>query len=111
MIKKCESTDSFGQMFLSTFERVSSNQFLFLGSLVSKDNHDTGSASAFKRVVSQEQELQIADIDNEHHWFRNTTRDLNRVSDFDARIRDKESYIGKIFSRTFSGCQSHISNS
>ena len=111
MIKKCDSTDSIGWMFTGALERVPSHQQPSnMGSFNLNPDHPDGSASAFKRVVSQEQELRLNDVDTEHLWFRQLTKEFNEIDDFERMVKDKESYIGKIFSKTFSDFQPRLSN-
>lgn len=77
------------------------------------DNPDSA-GSAFKRVVSQEQELRLYDVESEHMWFRQLTKEFNEGFNegdaFDKDVRNSNSYIGRIFSNTFKDFQPRISN-
>lgn len=59
-------------------------------------------------MQSHEQELKLADIGSEHQWFRQRTRDLFGDTDeqnFEKIVNNPDSYLGKIFSKTFSDFQ------
>ena len=52
--------------------------------------------------------MKLADIGSEHQWFRQRTKDLFgdlEENNFEKIVRNQDSYLGKIFSKTFSDFQ------
>lgn len=64
-------------------------------------------------MVSQDdfREPRVADVEQDQLWFRQFTREVNAPDgdDFERMVRDNNSYIGKIFSKTFSEFQPRLS--